>query len=106
MRLAVVLCAVSCLWHATARAQPLETEPPASKKTHAVALANQGYVAYTEGRFAEAARFFEQAEATQHAPTFLAFLAQAEVALGKLASARRHYRAVVAEPLDAGSPFR
>ena len=73
-------------------------------RTAARALGQEGHEALDKNDFAAAVDRFTRADALIHAPTFLLGIAQAQVGLGKLASALETYQRIVREGLPSDPP--
>jgi hypothetical protein len=79
------------------------TEARADDRPTARALGEAGLRLYEEGKYQDAFRRFEMAEALLHAPTLVLFMARCKHALGELVAARALYQSVVDEKLDQGA---
>jgi len=66
-------------------------------------LANQGDLQLRAGHYERGLQLFEMAEALFHAPTLVLVIAQTEKQLGRLRSARKHFREVIDEKLPRGA---
>lgn len=79
-------------------------DPKATAKADAASLANDAFAAYEAGKYEDAERGFRAAEQKYHAPTFMLYRARCEAKLGKLAQAKKVYRAMVDEKLASYAP--
>lgn len=76
----------------------------AEERAGARAAAEQGFKAFADGRWAEAADLMARAEKLVHAPTHLLYQAQAEEKLGHLVVAHELYLRIVREKLAPNAP--
>ena len=79
-------------------------DPKVTAKAEAASLANDAFAAYEAGKYEDAERGFHAAEQKYHAPTFMLYGARCEAKLGKLARAKKAYRAMVDEKLASYAP--
>jgi len=97
--LARVSLAVACLAVAPATLALTDAE-----KAGARAAAEQGGLAYQDGRFAEAIDYFSRAEEIVHATPHLIFIARSHAKLGHLIAAREAYLKILQEEVSAKGP--
>jgi PEGA domain len=83
-------------------------EPTPADRATARTLAQEGYVALRDKKYAVAADRFARALALVHAPTLLRDLARAQVGLGKLVDAHENYSRIIREGVarDAPQPWQ
>ena len=67
-------------------------------------LAEKGFLAYRDGRYADAVELFQQAESEYHAPSHVLFIARGLQRLGRLVEAQRSYHALISERLPDYAP--
>jgi tetratricopeptide (TPR) repeat protein len=75
-----------------------------SARAAARVAAEAGDAAFKEGKYQEAAEYFERAESMMHAPTLLLFAARSHMKLGHYVKAREAYIRVVRERMTPNSP--
>jgi hypothetical protein len=75
-----------------------------AEKAGARAAAEQGGLAYQDGRFAEAVDYFTRAEEIVHATPHLLYIARASAQLGRLIAAREAYLKIVQEEVAPRGP--
>lgn len=87
-------------------ASPAAAQPPPVEdwKRAARELADKGYEHYEAGDYANAVKYFRDAESRFHAPSLLLMQANAHVKLGQLVEAEPLYQKIVEEPLPADAP--
>ena len=80
----------------------------AAERSGARAAATAGLDAFKDGKYDQAADYFDRAESLMHAPTHLLYLARSNAKLGKLVIAREYYLKLSQERLaaTASKPFR
>lgn len=103
-RLAGTLVLLSALAPTTAWAQAADSQASAANKATARDLTIQGYSALEKKDYTTALDLLGRANALYHAPTVLIGLARANLALGKLMTAREFFNQVAHEPVPAGAP--
>ncbi|HKO48598.1 MAG TPA: hypothetical protein VJV79_12790 [Polyangiaceae bacterium] len=91
--------AAGLLWVA-----PANAEPSAVDRATARSLADEGYAALQDKRYAEAADRFGRANALVHAPTLMLDWARSLVGLGQLVEAQERYELILREGVDAKAP--
>jgi len=75
-----------------------------AEKAGARAAAEQGGLAYQDGRFADAVDYFTRAEEIVHATPHLLYIARANAKLGRLIAAREAYLKIVQEEVAPKGP--
>jgi len=75
-----------------------------AEKAGARAAAEQGGLAYQDGRFAEAVDYFTRAEEIIHATPHLLYIARSSAKLGRLIAAREAYLKIVQEEVAPKGP--
>jgi hypothetical protein len=75
-----------------------------AEKAGARSAAEQGGLAYQDGRFAEAVDYFTRAEEIVHATPHLLYIARASAKLGRLIAAREAYLKIVQEEVSPRGP--
>jgi hypothetical protein len=91
--------AAGLLWVGVAAA-----EPSATDRATARSLADEGYSALQDKRYAEAADRFSRADALVHAPTLMLDWARALVGLGQFVEAQERYEQIQREGVEPKAP--
>lgn len=79
-------------------------EPTPEETKRALELGIEAKALYDQGRWADALQKFSEADTVVHTPVFTLFIARTERRVGKLLSARTHFRALMAEEVAPDSP--
>jgi hypothetical protein len=91
--------AAALLWAGAANA-----EPTAADRATARSLADEGYAALQDKRYAQAVDRFSRADALVHAPTLTLDWARGLVGLGQFVEAQERYELIIREGVDPRAP--
>lgn len=79
-------------------------EPTPEETKRALELGLEAKALYDQGRWADALKKFSEADKVVHTPVFTLFIARTERRVGRLLSARAHFRALMAEDVAPDAP--
>jgi hypothetical protein len=101
-RASVILLALALAAPARAAAEPAGNTSEATARD----VGDDALRRFQAGNWQAAYELFQKADALFHAPTLVLYMGHCQARLGNLPGAHRHYRAVVRERLDPGTPLQ